>query len=160
MYLAAAIERDGVRYPMVGTLPMVVQHTSHPQAHGYVEARVEKANPFLSVGIRLRGHEFHHSRIVNQVATIDTALMLVRGVGVRSGRDGIVVGNVFATYTHFFAPGTPEWAPALVRVARELGRRGRNDSDDADDDADDAKEWSKDQEWSKDHSRRRTQWRA
>jgi cobyrinic acid a,c-diamide synthase len=120
MYLASAIERDGTSYPMVGALPIVVEHTSQPQAHGYVEARVDKVNPYLPVGTCLRGHEFHHSRIVNQVAPIDTALLLERGMGVCNGRDGIVVGRVFATYTHFFAPGTPGWAPAFIRVAREV----------------------------------------
>jgi cbb3-type cytochrome oxidase subunit 1 len=29
-----------------------------------------------------------------------------------------MAGNVWAGYTHLHATGTPEWAPALVRAAR------------------------------------------
>ena len=160
MYLASAIERDGTSYPMVGALPIVVEHTLQPQAHGYVEARVDRSNPYLPVGTCLRGHEFHHSRIVNQVAPIDTALLLERGVGVCNGRDGIVVGRVFSTYTHFFAPGTPGWAPALVRVAREVQGERASTTRTTPTTPTTPRSGRRDQEWSKDHSRRRTPWQA
>ncbi len=120
MYLARAIERDGTRFPMLGVLPLVVEHTSQPQAHGYVEAQVDTENPFLPTGTRLRGHEFHHSRLVEPAANLRTALTLERGVGIANRRDGAVVGRVFASYLHLFAPGIPEWARSLVRVARQV----------------------------------------
>jgi cobyrinic acid a,c-diamide synthase len=119
MYLASALISKGQRYPMVGTLPVVIEQTERPQAHGYVEARVDRENPFLPCGTYLRRHEFHYSHLTSDSAPIETTLSLQSGVGVGSGRDGIVVGSVFASYLHLFAPGAPEWAPAFVRVARE-----------------------------------------
>jgi cobyrinic acid a,c-diamide synthase len=119
-YLARELVQDGVRYPMLGVLPLVVEQTKRPQAHGYVEACVDRFNPFLATGTRLRGHEFHYSRLATSNASIDTVLSLDRGVGIGSGRDGIVTRRVFASYLHLFAPGVPDWAPAFVRAAREV----------------------------------------
>ena len=48
---------------------------------------------------------------------------MTRGTGVCGHRDGFVYQNVLATYTHLHALGSPDWAPALVRQAREHQRR-------------------------------------
>jgi cobyrinic acid a,c-diamide synthase len=121
MYLSSAIVRDGIKRPMVGVLPFFTEHTDRPQAHGYVQATVDAPNPFLPVGTRLRGHEFHHSRVIEEPgATFETALTLERGTGLGQKRDGVLVHRVFASYLHLFAPGNPAWAKAFVRVAREV----------------------------------------
>jgi cobyrinic acid a,c-diamide synthase len=119
MYLASALVVQGRRYPMVGALPIVVEQTGRPQGHGYVDACVDATNPFFPVGTRLRGHEFHYSRLTGSQAAVTTALSLDRGVGIGGSRDGIVCGRVFASYMHVFAPGTPAWAPALLRLANQ-----------------------------------------
>jgi cobyrinic acid a,c-diamide synthase len=124
MYLARTLVRDGREYPMVGALPIVVEHTGRPQGHGYVAATVDGWNPFFPVGTRLLGHEFHHSRVVSCTGA-DTALDLERGAGLGGGRDGLVVGGVVATYMHLHALGAPGWAAAVVRAARRFARRGR-----------------------------------
>jgi cobyrinic acid a,c-diamide synthase len=119
MYLSRAIRRDGRDYPMVGALPVAVYHTPRPQGHGYMAATVDRPNPFLPVGTRLVGHEFHYSGIAAGAQLPETVLSVERGVGLGQGRDGLAVGNVVATYLHLHALGTPEWAPALVRAALE-----------------------------------------
>jgi cobyrinic acid a,c-diamide synthase len=118
MYLSEAVIRGGRAYPMVGALPVRVSHTDRPQGHGYVEARVDHANPFLRMGTRLRGHEFHYSRVEESRTAVPTALALERGTGLGGGRDGLLSGQVLASYTHLHALGAPEWAPALVNAAR------------------------------------------
>jgi cobyrinic acid a,c-diamide synthase len=118
MYLSRALVRDEVSLPMVGALPIVVEQKKRPQGHGYVRARVDRANPFLGQGTELRGHEFHYSRVRSGSEGVDTALEVQRGVGVGGGRDGIQVGNVVASYTHVHALGTPEWAPGIVAAVR------------------------------------------
>lgn len=116
MYLSQALVRDGREYPMVGALPVVVEHTGRPQGHGYMAATVDRANPFFPVGTRLLGHEFHYSRVVGTLRH-GTALAVERGSGLGQGRDGLVVGRLFATYMHLHALGTPGWAPGLVQAA-------------------------------------------
>ncbi len=116
MYLSRALVRDGREYPMVGALPVVVEHTERPQGHGYMSATVDHANPFFPVGTRLLGHEFHYSRIAG-APRAETALAVERGAGVGAGRDGLVAGNVVATYMHVHALGTPDWASGMVQAA-------------------------------------------
>lgn len=125
MYLARALVRDGREYPMVGALPIVVEHTGRPQGHGYMAATVDGWNPFFPVGTRLLGHEFHHSRVVACTGA-DTALAVERGAGLGGGRDGLVVGGVAATYMHLHALATPGWAAGVVRAARRFARRDRS----------------------------------
>ena len=48
---------------------------------------------------------------------LETVLALSKGVGVGGGRDGIRLGSVMASYTHFHALGVPGWADGLVRAA-------------------------------------------
>jgi cobyrinic acid a,c-diamide synthase len=119
MYLASTLTVKGRRHPMVGALPIEVEQTTRPQGHGYVDATVDGENLFFPTGTRLRGHEFHYSKVVNPTATVTTVLSLGRGVGVGAGRDGIVSGCVFASYLHVLAPGAPDWAPALLRAAEK-----------------------------------------
>jgi cobyrinic acid a,c-diamide synthase len=121
MYLSESLAVEGSVYPMVGALPVTVEQTARPQGHGYVEALVEAANPFLEPGAELRGHEFHYSRIRDGGGRLSTVLKLKRGTGVGGGRDGILAENVLAMYTHIHALGLPCWARSIVRAAG--GRR-------------------------------------
>lgn len=117
MYLARALVKDGREYPMVGALPLVTVHEARPQGHGYVEATVDRGNPFFPVGTRLVGHEFHHSRVRHADGAV-TALAVARGVGIGEGRDGVLAGGIMATYVHLHAVGSPGWARGVVRAAR------------------------------------------
>jgi cobyrinic acid a,c-diamide synthase len=122
MYLARAIVRDGREHPMVGALPVVVEHTARPQGHGYMAATVDRPNPFFPLGTRLLGHEFHYSRVAGAVRG-DTVLGVDRGAGLGHGRDGLCVHNVVATYMHLHALGTGGWASGLVRAALRRASR-------------------------------------
>jgi cobyrinic acid a,c-diamide synthase len=121
MFLSRELRVDGDTYPMVGVLDLAVEQTSRPQGHGYVEARVDAPNPLFPIGTRLRGHEFHYSRPIGGAPERPTALHLDRGMGLGASRDGIVAGNVWASYTHLHALGVPEWAPAFVAAAASHG---------------------------------------
>jgi cobyrinic acid a,c-diamide synthase len=118
MYLARELRLEGRAHAMAGVLDVVVEQTRRPQGHGYVEAVVDVVNPFFPVGTRLRGHEFHYSRIV-ETANRSSVLRVERGTGLGNGRDAIVAGRVWASYLHLHALGTPEWARGLVAAARQ-----------------------------------------
>jgi len=122
MYLGKAIVWRGRSYPMSGALPFEVEMVEAPAGHGYVEAAVCGPNPFFRPGLVVRGHEFHHSRVINlEEDRVGVCFRLARGSGIGGGRDGIVFGNALAAYTHLHAFGVPEWAGALVRAARGDG---------------------------------------
>jgi cobyrinic acid a,c-diamide synthase len=116
MYLSRGIVRGGREHPMVGALPVSVEHTPRPQGHGYMAATVDRPNPFFPPGTKLLGHEFHYSRAAGPLGG-DTVLSVERGSGLGHGRDGLCVNNVVATYMHLHALGTRGWAEGLVRAA-------------------------------------------
>jgi len=120
MLLARTITWRGGRHAMAGVLPVDVEVCDVPQGHGYAALDVDQPNPFFPVGLALRGHEFHYSRVVPQGPALPTACRMTRGTGSYPGRDGIVVSNVWASYTHLHASATPAWIAGLLAAARRL----------------------------------------
>ena len=118
MYLSRRIVWGGRSAEMAGALPCEVEMIDRPQGHGYVIAEVADTHPFLPAGTIVRGHEFHHSRLINLDPALRTAYTLMRGSGLGDRRDGVVYRNVLAGYLHLHAAGAPDWAPALVARAR------------------------------------------
>ena len=134
MILCEALRIDGKDYPMAGLFPARAEFRPQPQGLGYVEATVEAENPFHPVGAVLRGHEFHYSRCV-ALGDLAPTLRLSPGVGMSGpghrakglaaegpdtlrSRDGLLIRNTFAAYTHLFAPAVPHWARRFVAACR------------------------------------------
>ncbi len=120
MLLSRAIHWQGRRDPMAGVLPLDVEVCPTPQGHGYTELVVDQPNPFFPQGLTLRGHEFHYSRILLEGPAPPTACRVTRGSGCCERRDGVVAGNVWASYTHFNALAAPEWASGILNAARQF----------------------------------------
>ncbi|HUW64478.1 MAG TPA: cobyrinate a,c-diamide synthase [Spirochaetia bacterium] len=119
MYLGRSITWRDQTFRMCGALPFEVEMVDGPQGHGYVAAQVVAANPFFPPGTELRGHEFHHSRVINlERDRVAVCLRLSRGTGIGEAGDGLVYRNVLASYTHIHALGVPGWAKSLVDAAR------------------------------------------
>ncbi len=116
MYLCEGLRINEKLHPMAGSIQSEIELSKSPQGHGYVEAEVTGCNSFFSEGYRFRGHEFHYSRLANKTKH-HFALAISRGQGINGAEDGIVYKNMFASYTHIHARGTPEWAPSFVTVA-------------------------------------------
>ena len=125
MYLCRSISWQNRSYEMVGIIPAEVQLSEKPEGHGYVVAEVMIENPIFPVGLTIRGHEFHHSSLVN-LNGLQFAYRILRGQGMTGKRDGIVYKNLFASYIHLHALGTPEWAKGFVSLAskEKSGSRG------------------------------------
>jgi cobyrinic acid a,c-diamide synthase len=116
MYLGRRIRSNGKCGEMVGSIPMDVEMERKPQGHGYVEVEVVRENPLFPVGLKLRGHEFHHSRCVD-LSGQQGIYKIIRGKGLDGKTDGLVYKNVFAAYTHLHALGVPQWAEGFVSLA-------------------------------------------
>jgi cobyrinic acid a,c-diamide synthase len=121
MYLCRGIHWKGKSYEMVGIIPAEVELSEKPEGHGYVIAEVIEENPFFPVGLTLRGHEFHHSRLPCP-GDLRFAYRVKRGQGIHHQQDGIVYKNLFASYVHLHALGTPEWAHGFVSLASKKKR--------------------------------------
>ena len=105
---------------MAGVLPCDVEMTAKPQGHGYAVAEVVCENPFFPIGEQLRGHEFHNTRVSRiDLESARFAYRLTKGAGIDGGRaDGLLLGNVLASYTHLHAAAVPGWAERFVDAAR------------------------------------------
>ncbi len=118
IYLSEAMVMDGVAHPMVGIFPVTFELGKRPWGHGYASVEVVDSNPFFAPGTALRGHEFRYSyaRSVRTEA-LRLAFHMRRGTGFDGERDGLTYKNVLASFCHFHAGGTREWAEAVVRQA-------------------------------------------
>lgn len=141
MLLAQGIEREGVLWPMSNIFPVVAQFCGKPQGLGYVHGTVVEENPFFPKGLEILGHEFHYSRCCWQGAAPRHGLRLRKGQGMgceaeHAGQkmgnaaqasrapalDGLLRQNVWASYTHIFAPAVPCWAPNFVAAAARFAQ--------------------------------------
>ncbi|MCH5145740.1 cobyrinate a,c-diamide synthase [Desulfovibrio sp. UIB00] len=141
MLLSQGIEREGVLWPMSNIFPVIAQFCGKPQGLGYVHGTVVEENPFFPKGLEILGHEFHYSRCCWQGAAPRHGLRLRKGQGM--GReaepdgqekgetakltsapalDGLLRQNVWASYTHIFAPAVPCWAPNFVAAAARFAQ--------------------------------------
>jgi cobyrinic acid a,c-diamide synthase len=130
MYLGRSLNIEGRSYPMVEALPMDFQLEKKPQGHGYTALQVVENNPFYPVGITLKGHEFHYSRVIHSdLDSSSLVFAMQRGIGILDDKDGVCYKNVLATYTHVHAIGTPEWAEGLIRKALAHQRESKSNSE-------------------------------
>jgi len=125
IYLGESIELEGEVYPLAGVFPVRFGMSQKPQAHGYSIFTVEGENPFYEKGSEIKGHEFRYSTILDWPGdSDDLPLKMKRGVGFSKGREGLVMNNVLALYTHIHALGTPEWARGFMRRCQEVKEEG------------------------------------
>jgi len=116
MYLCRRIHWQGRSYEMVGIIPAEVRISEKPEGHGYMIAEVVGENPIFPLGLTIRGHEFHHSNLCGP-ENLQFAYRVKRGLGIIGKKDGIVYKNLFASYIHLHALGTPEWVRGFVSLA-------------------------------------------
>jgi cobyrinic acid a,c-diamide synthase len=128
MYLGEHIQTGSQKFPMAGIFPYDFVMGKKPQGHGYTILEVARDNPYFARGTVLKGHEFHYSQVVPEPAPeAAMAFKVSRGDGIGGQREGLLYQNVLGTYTHLHALSCPQWAPAMVRLAREY--RGDTDRD-------------------------------
>lgn len=126
MYLAKKIRWKGKEHSLSGVLPIEINMNERPQGHGYSEATVDNENPFFEVGTKIKGHEFHYSKIDKHNPDIKSCLEVTRGNGSLNKRDGLTYKNVFASYIHVHALATPEWVSGMIKSARNYQKTKNN----------------------------------
>ena len=116
MYLCRSIRWQDRSYEMAGIISADVELSPRPEGHGYVIAKVVEENGLFPVGLTVRGHEFHHSTLFHLNGS-KFAYQIMRGHGITGKEDGILYKNLFASYLHLHALGTPEWAKGFIALA-------------------------------------------
>jgi len=129
MYLSRSIECGGKRADMVGAVDADTVMHDKPRGRGYVKLRETGKSPwplFDGGGGRERvinAHEFHYSSLTNCAPGIDFAYEVVRGHGVDGRHDGLVVGNVLASFSHLRDVAAHTWTRRFVAFVRMNQRR-------------------------------------
>lgn len=114
MYLTSSIlTLDNEEYDMCAIFDAYTVMKRRPVGHGYVEAEVINNNIISSVGQVIRGHEFHHSKIIIKDSSVKYAYKLRRGFGIVDKLDGLIKRNVLAQYLHVH-PSTYNYVEKLV----------------------------------------------
>ena len=122
MYLARGIAWKGQRAEMVGAIPADVVMHERPVGRGYVHLRETGHAPWPAAPSPgagpIRAHEFHYSSVENLPADTVYAYSVERGHGIDGRHDGIVRGNLLASYTHLRSVAGNPWAPRFVDFVR------------------------------------------
>lgn len=128
MYLSRKICWENKCNEMVGVFPCDISMEKKPQGHGYTINEIVEDNPFLPLGLKIKGHEFHNSRVINFDGgnAIRYGTKVLRGKGITGQADGIICRNVFASYNHLHAASVPQWAEGFVRAALSYKDGGKN----------------------------------
>jgi cobyrinic acid a,c-diamide synthase len=126
MYLARGITWNGRRAEMVGAIPADIVMHPRPVGRGYVHLRETGKSPWPAAAAPgsgpIRAHEFHYSSVENLPADTAFAYSVERGHGIDGRHDGIVRGNLLASFTHLRSVAGSRWAPRFVEFVR--GARG------------------------------------
>lgn len=127
MYLSRSIAYQGCTYEMVGAIPGDVVMHAKPVGRGYVHLEEDAAHPWPrpSAPARLiKAHEFHYSSLENLPPDSRFAYHVKRGYGIAGQRDGLILNNLLASYTHLRTIGSCYWATRFVAfVRRQMKQR-------------------------------------
>jgi cobyrinic acid a,c-diamide synthase len=118
MYLSRSLTWRGRTGQMAGVIPGDVVMHERPVGRGYVHLTPSGNLPWkTALPANIRGHEFHYSSLDNLPADIRFGWRVVRGHGVDGRQDGIVIGNLVASYAHL--RGVDSWVQPFFALVRE-----------------------------------------
>ncbi len=121
MYLSRRIDYQGRSFEMVGAIPGDVKMHAKPIGRGYVHLREDMEHPWPRPDVparQIKAHEFHYSSLENLPADMRFAYHVERGYGIDGERDGLIIHNLLASYTHLRTIGSCYWASRFVAFVR------------------------------------------
>ncbi|HXZ91473.1 MAG TPA: cobyrinic acid a,c-diamide synthase, partial [Burkholderiales bacterium] len=120
MYLARSISWQGETARMVGALPGDALMHARPVGRGYARLAGTGEAGWLpgAPGEEIAAHEFHYASLENLPQGLRYAWRVTRGHGVDGARDGIVRGNLLASFCHLRGAGERGWVRPFLEFAR------------------------------------------
>jgi len=118
MALSRSIQTiEGKTHAMAGVLPFSTRMLSKRKALGYTEVLLHHSCHLGQPGLRVRGHEFHYSEIMDftKRSSLSCAYELSRRNHSLMRLEGYTLGSVLASYIHLHWGSSPEVADNFVR---------------------------------------------
>ena len=128
MYLSRGLTWRGETRQMCGFVPGDAVMHERPRGRGYVLLEEAGTSPWPPIpGARgakpVPAHEFHYASLENLPEDARYAWRVLRGHGLDGKRDGIVVNNLLAGFSHLRDTGAHHWAGRFVEFARKCAAR-------------------------------------
>ena len=125
MYLSRSIRWGDEARAMCGVIEGDIIMHKRPQGSGLVVFEETAVFPWPAAATTARGttvvraHEFHHAQIVNLPSDTQFAWRMRRGQGIDGEHDGIVSGNVLASFSHLRDTSTYHWSERFTNFIRD-----------------------------------------
>jgi len=126
MYLTRSITFRGQSHEMVGVVPADTVVGERPQGRGLVvlEETADAPWPFRPAHRAIPAHEFHYGGLHNIDPACHFAYRMRRGFGVDGERDGIIIRNLLASFSHLRDTSRHRWARRFTAFARMVRNGG------------------------------------
>lgn len=122
MYLTRSIAWRREAHPMVGVIAADAVMREEPQGRGLVVLEETGDAPWPrergEARLRFPAHEFHYAALQRLDPATRFAYRVVRGYGVDGAQDGIVQGNLLASFTHLRDTSRNRWTVRFVEFVR------------------------------------------
>jgi cobyrinic acid a,c-diamide synthase len=129
MYLCRRLAWKGDVRQMVGAIAADVTLHARPQGRGYVRLKETGAGPWPrddadGGGSEIPAHEFHHGALDQLPPSSVFAYEVLRGRGLDGRHDGLVQGNLLASFSHLRDTAANRWAARFVAFVRRCKNQG------------------------------------
>lgn len=121
MYLAKSISWRDQSAEMVGVIDGNIVMSERPQGRGFVKLEETDAALWSSMATTnepLQAHEFHYAQLKGLPEDSKYAYAIKRGFGIDGVRDGLIVGNCMASFSHLRNTAKTPWVPAFTAFVR------------------------------------------
>ena len=121
MYLSNSISWQGQSAEMVGVISGDIVMSERPQGRGFVKLEETTATLWSGQASRdkvLPAHEFHYAQLKDLPDDSKYAYAIKRGFGIDGVRDGLIVGNCMASFSHLRNTAQTPWVPAFTTFVR------------------------------------------
>jgi cobyrinic acid a,c-diamide synthase len=117
---------DGSTHQMAGIVPVDIGLEAGTLHTGYRDLRVASSCMLGPAGTRLRGHEFHFSRLLSGSECLSPAYSMHDSDGEPLGFEGWTSGHMVASFVHLHFGQAAHLAPRLVAAARDAAQERRS----------------------------------
>ncbi len=120
MYLTQGIYSKGDFFHTVGAINAKTKVHKKPVGRGYAQLSPNKNHPWQLKSKIIYAHEFHYSELSDVADNLQYAYSVNRGVGIKDGKDGIILNNLLACYTHSYSTDANNWVAQFVNFFTDI----------------------------------------